>query len=102
MTPEGVKYLPWGETKKSNFRKPDKFYVIRDSTKTMNITGILKDTLKEESCVVLTTFSDFKKDDHKPGKSSFSEVSLIPSSPLIVAGTILEFANGFVIPAMLS
>ena len=88
MTPEGVKYLPWGETKKSNFRKPDKFYVIRDSMKTMNITGILKDTLKEESCVVLTTFSDFKKDDHKPGKSSFSEVSLIPSSPLIVAGTI--------------
>ena len=30
-------------------------------------------------CVVPTTFSDFKKDDHKPGKSSFSEVSLIPS-----------------------
>ena len=63
--------------------------------KTMNITGILKDTLKEESCVVLTTFSDFKKakDDHKrkPGKSSFSEVSLIPSSPLIVAGTIRLF-----------
>ena len=43
----------------------------------MYITGFLKDTLKEEFCVVPTTFSDSKKDDHKPGKSRLSEVSLI-------------------------
>ena len=42
----------------------------------MYITGFLRDTLLEESCVVPTTFSDFKKNDHKPGKSRLSEVSL--------------------------
>ena len=77
MTPEGVKYLPWDETKMSNFRKPDKLYAIRDSEKSMHFTGILRDTLKEEACVVPTTFSDFKKVDHKPGKLGLSEVSLI-------------------------
>ena len=61
----------------SNFRKPDKLYAIRDSEKSMHFTGILRDTLKEEACVVPTTFSDFKKVDHKPGKLGLSEVSLI-------------------------
>ena len=43
----------------------------------MHFTGILRDTLKEEACVVPTTFSDFKKVDHKSGKLGLSEVSFI-------------------------